>query len=353
MRKIIFSAFVLLMAMVSCQKNTVPEQAESRAIPMTLTATIGGDDTKISFEDVDNVLKTAWEQYDKVSVISLDVSGNILTNDIFTVTSPSPGKKAEFEGAFTNDPETKSVWIYYPALTEGEGTAEDPWQVPAANDYDEHGVLYELVQGTPYTHYNSRTQLQIAANSHSNLEQYVVLSGEADLQNLAEAKLDANLFYCSYILKVSVKLPKAGIGVRSLTISAYTSDGDNSVSVSGSGWACINEPENFPGGSNSAWMICFGDKVEYGIGTGVKFPTDEFTTYIVGYAGKSWNYIAQDTQSYRLTEGDYLKFTLDALDDQGNIYPCGLDKKNITKTTIFENGKMYRISATLQEEATE
>ena len=71
MKRIILSAFVLIAALVSCQKNTALDQIESRAIKMTLTATIGNDDTKISFEDVDNVLKTSWDQFDKVSVISL------------------------------------------------------------------------------------------------------------------------------------------------------------------------------------------------------------------------------------------------------------------------------------------
>ena len=111
--------FMMLSAcalMSSCQKNEAPEQTpqENQPVHLTLTAAIGGNDTKIAYVDEDNVLKTKWEQYDKVSVFSLDISGNVLTNDVFTATSVSDdGKIAEFEGDFSNHAEAKSIYVLF------------------------------------------------------------------------------------------------------------------------------------------------------------------------------------------------------------------------------------------------
>ena len=114
MKKHFISIAFILTALVSCQKNEAPEQTpqESQPVHMTLTAAIGGADTKISYVDEENALKAKWEQYDKVSVISLDVSRNVLTNDVFTVISVSAdGKIAEFDGEFSNHAEAKSVCV--------------------------------------------------------------------------------------------------------------------------------------------------------------------------------------------------------------------------------------------------
>ena len=92
--------FMMLSAcalMSSCQKNasSVQTSQENQPIKVTLTATIGGDDTKVSYVEEDNVLKTEWELYDKVSVLSLDSGGNVLANNVFTATSA--GKTGVFE----------------------------------------------------------------------------------------------------------------------------------------------------------------------------------------------------------------------------------------------------------------
>ena len=343
MKKIIYSVVALVAVLASCQKNTI-EQVSSSAIQMTLTATIGSDDTKITFVDEDNVLKTEWDLYDKLSVLSLDISGNVLSNDIFTATAA--GKTAEFDGTFSNDPATASVWVYYPALTEGEGTEEKPWQVPAANDYDETGVLYGVKKGACYISYSPCTQLQDPTDPLSKLEQYIVMSGVADLQGLAESKFEVNLCHRSYVLKVNVTLPTEDLVLRSLKINPYTSDGAYGVRVCGTAWSNVNDYEYFPGGWETSWMICFGDKVEAGTGTGAKLPEKEFSAYIVAHAGVSWNYVAQESQHYRLTEGDYVTAVADVF-DQGEVYQCVLERKDITKTTMLDNGKMYRLSIEL------
>lgn len=336
----------MLTALVSCQKNDNVEQAPeaNQPIKMTLTATIGNDDTKVSYQDVDNTLKTVWDLFDKVSVLSLDGGGNVLTNDVFTAVSA--GKSAKFEGEFSNDPATASVWVFYPALTEGEGTEEKPWQMPKANSYDKYGVLYNVKKGSSYLNFTADSQLQKELGSLSDLEQFMVMSGQADIQKLSEAKFDVKLLHRSYVLKVSLTLPKSGLTVRSLTISAKASDGNNGVAVCGSAWTTVNNPEHFPGGWNTSWMMNFGEDVDAGKGTGLLVEDNNLTTYIVAHSGASWNYVVGETRQYQLSVGDYLEFTVDAL-DQGAIYKCALDRRDITKTTILENGKMYRLSADL------
>ena len=103
MKKYIISVACILAALVSCQKNDAPVQTpqENQPMKVTLTATIGSDDTKVSFVDENNVLKTAWEVGDNVSLIALDESGNVLSNDVFTTLSA--GKSVNFTGTFTND----------------------------------------------------------------------------------------------------------------------------------------------------------------------------------------------------------------------------------------------------------
>ena len=85
MKRYIVSMACVIAALVSCQKNETPVEAadENQPIRLTLTATIGGDDTKVTYVDEENVLKAAWEAGDKVSLLSLDISGNLLSNDVF------------------------------------------------------------------------------------------------------------------------------------------------------------------------------------------------------------------------------------------------------------------------------
>ena len=110
MKKHFISMACILAALVSCQKNEAPEQTpqENQPIKVTLTATIGGDDTKVSFVDEDNVLKTAWGQYDKVSLLALNGSGQLLSNDIFT--AKAAGKTAEYPVVTIVSPISNSTW---------------------------------------------------------------------------------------------------------------------------------------------------------------------------------------------------------------------------------------------------
>ena len=162
MKKYLFIFMVACAAVVACNKNESPAEApsesESNPIKMTLSATIGAD-TKVSFVDQDNVLKTAWQKDDQVSLLAMDISGNVLSNDIFT--AQGAGKTAVFDGIFTNDAKTKEVWVFYPALTEGTGAEDNKYRVPRPHSYDQAtGVIYGVTKGKPFVSFGCQYPLQ-------------------------------------------------------------------------------------------------------------------------------------------------------------------------------------------------
>lgn len=347
MKKHMIFAALALAASVSCQRAETPKVDTNDGVSpvaMTLKASIGGADTKIAYVDEDNVLKSSWEQFDKVSVFSLDISGNVLTNDVFTATSVSDdGKIAEFEGDFSNHAEAKSIYVYYPALNKGDGSEAEPWRVAPVYEGAE-GVLNGVKAGKTYLTFNTAQLQKSLVDCTSHLEQYTVMSGKAEME---EGNLLVDLEHRSYVLKVQLTLPQSGLTVKHLTISAKSA-ADAGVRVSGSGWTDIDSVGEFPGGWDTSYLINFGTDYANGSGTGLLVEGESLTTYIVAFAGQSWDYEAQETTWYHLTSGDYFSFTLNATTDGSDSYICTLDKLEIPKDVVLENGKMYRVSATLE-----
>ena len=132
MKKYISAFAAGLMVLTACSKTEIPVETPA-PLKMTLTATIGAD-TKVHVEDVENVLKTKWEIGDKVSVVALDQEYKVISNDVFE--AESFGKTTNFIGTFTNDPATQYVRVFYPALTEGEGTEQSNWNSLAADNFN-------------------------------------------------------------------------------------------------------------------------------------------------------------------------------------------------------------------------
>lgn len=348
MKKHMIFAALALAAFVSCQRAETPKvEANDGVSPvaMTLKASIGGADTKIAYVDEDNVLKSSWEQFDKVSVISLDISGNVLTNDVFTATSVSAdGKLAEFEGEFSNHESAKSMYVYYPALTDGDGSDENPWRVPKVYENAVEGVLDGVKKGQTYLTFNDDVVQQSIADPTSHLEQYTVFSGKAEME---EGELLVELEHRSYLMKVQLTLPESGLTVNYLQIYVKSEDGTYDRHVTGSGWTAVYEVGSFPGGYNSYYSIKFGtDYVDSG--TGLLLEGNTLTAYIVAYAGASYDFAKGETTDYYLTAGDYFSFELNTKANATGTYLWTLDKLTVPKDIVFENGKMYRVSATLE-----
>ena len=344
MRRFFISVSVIITALVSCQKNanepTVSDLTQN-PIKITLKASIAND-TKVTYVDEDNVLKTAWEQYDKVSLLAVDISGNLLSNDIFTATSS--GKTVEFDGEFTNDPATKAVYVYYPALAQGDGSSGNPFAVHSPDSYNSHGVLYGVKKGECYLSFYDSYQLQKSNGGTSHLAQYAVMSGQADLGALEENNMNVALEHRSYVIKATFTLPESG-----LTVYSARMDFDlqaPSVGVGGFGWTYINEKDSFPGNSQKTDItMVFGEDVVSGNGTGVTLEGNELIVYFPAYAAEFWSPEADSYLWNKINPGDKVSFTVSA--EEGTYI---LNDVQFNKEILLENGKMYRLSATLESE---
>lgn len=335
-------------ALLSCQKNAAPEQTpqENQPIKVTLTATIGGNDTKISYVDEDNVLKTAWELTDKVSLIAVDISGNIVSNTICTVTE-TDGKTATFYGEFINDNSIENVLVYYPALTTGEGTESSKYQVPPPCGYNLNGVIYGAYKGSNYISFGITYPLQKNNNDPSNLEQYAVMAGNADLEYLEEGKINVNLYHKSYILKTTITYPDKDLTVNNLRLT-FNSPGRQAC-VGGYGWTYTYYENKFAGNAHmTAPFMCFGNDIDGGSGTGLTLEGNTLVAYFALYACEYYDSILEDYLWTQLKEGDMVSISSDTAT---GVYI--LDNMEFDKDVILENGKMYRLSATLEKQQVE
>ena len=116
----ILLAGLALVAAVSCSKTETPAEQpeESVGVPMTLTATIGGPETKMTMAEDGNVLKATWDASEKISVITYTGSGDgvrVQTIDTFEYSGTAGVKSADFTGTFTGDA-ANNIWVVYPAL---------------------------------------------------------------------------------------------------------------------------------------------------------------------------------------------------------------------------------------------
>lgn len=283
MKKSIFLASALLLAMsAACNKNDVSsEPTRQEGVPMTLTATIGEPATKVSTTDdaANRKLTFEWEAGDKVSVISLDASHNLISNDIFT--ADAAGSTTTFTGTYKGGASANQVMVYYPALTESyEDSGKTKWRVPVeSGGYSDEGIMYDLydeyisVRGWAYS-------LQTALDSPSHLKNYLIMVGEADKTDLASNKLTVTLNHNTTIFKVNLTLPSSGKTLKDVRLELKNADDSNSDFVS-HGWGESWRARGFSlaGGNNYA-TICLGSSVSGGSGTGLVAAGTTATVYI-------------------------------------------------------------------------
>ena len=110
---LIFCGLSLILA-ASCSKTPLEKQEDGTCNPVELSfyASIGDNvDTRLTYTPDGNALKSSWNKtYDKLSLVSLDSYGNVVSSDIFT--AQSNGKKVKFSGTYTNSKKASSIIIY-------------------------------------------------------------------------------------------------------------------------------------------------------------------------------------------------------------------------------------------------
>lgn len=335
MKKTMIIAVAMLLTTLSCQKNITSETEPTNGNPpikLTLTASIAGPETKVIYTEKDNALKFAWEKGDKVSLITIDGSGNALSNDVLT--AKSGGAKAQFEGTWSNPENATSVVVYYPALTEGDGSKEKPWM---SKDYDNCpdgvGVLYDCIKGKMTIRIRNDDHLQTKNGDTSKLKHYVVMKGDiSNIQALKTGKINTSLKNMCYVIKVRAKIPESFGQVTAMYFECDHEISSGGSTVLGADFSKFTMGNTFAG-------VYFGDKLSDFtkdiISTGVPIDSEGYVTaymmcYGCSYGGKG----------YHLPSGTKINVT--ALDSEGKETIS--DDFTLTKDNTLKPGNMYRFN---------
>ena len=301
---------------------------------MTLTATIGDPGTRITATDDEagRKLTFKWEAGDQVSVVSVNSSNQLICNDIFTTAEGGP--TATFAGVFNGGASAAKVVVFYPALTESYvESGKTKWQVPPENGYDDEGVLYGLCDSYIW-HRSPSYFLQKELGSPSHLKNYLVLRGEADINDIKSNNLTVNLEHMTTVLKLRLTLPSPGLTLCNASVYMEKADGSD-LSAVGVGWGYISRFGSYPMGGNSyAARICLGSSVSGGNGTGLTAAGTETTLYLP--------FVLQPGSSTKYTFTDGQKFVVYVYDSAGREYT---ETKQFTGDTDLEPGKLYTINS--------
>ena len=236
-----------LILAASCSKTPLEKQEDGTCNPVELSfyASIGDNvDTRLTYTPDGNALKSSWNKtYDKLSLVSLDSYGNVVSSDIFT--AQSSGKKVKFSGTYTNSKKASSIIIYYPAFSEGEG----PYYSPSTgryNKYSSHGPFgmdgSELIL-------NEDVPVQQSSNGNLGLMGYfslmTALINADDLLIYFKNDIAISLIHSTYIIKAELKMPEwkdqngDPLGTYVTRVNMYASN-PSVLTYSGKGYMCKN-----------------------------------------------------------------------------------------------------------------
>lgn len=327
----------LLMIAVSCEKN-IPE-TEVCGIPMTLTATIGSDETRLSFTDdeTNKVIKTLWEAGDKLSVVSIGSDYTVIANDIFTTNSA--GNSVDFTGTFTGGEAAVKIMVYYPAMTESYSQSNGTnWGAPSYNGgFNSHGALYNICVGDKYIHRNSGNFLQRTANSTDHMKDLMILAGAGNMNDIRNNSLTVTMEHNLYVFKVNLTFPTEDDIIRHVELVRTTSTGSTGkdATISWSGWGYIYAyGGRSAGGYSNLVGMNLGDKItSQEMGSGVTIPSSKkLTVYIP--AGTTTNGVIG------VNAGD--KFRIDCRGSR-STYSKTL---TVASNTTFKRGMVYPVDVT-------
>ena len=234
----ILLAGLALVAVASCSKQNPQEPEQPAGIPMTLTATICGTETKLGFTEDSNVLKGAWEAEEKVSVLTIN-GGMIQTIDLFSTGVESAGQTtANFTGTFSGDP-THAIMVLYPALVDystGYGTP-----LPAGTTNNTERMINGLTQGfnLGYNLYMiNSTQSANGNTDHLGAFSYMIGTG-----SVSGTSLTTTLAPQTSVLQVNITFADALVGKTFGALEAdFKDSSSNDYVVDGSGPCALLNP---------------------------------------------------------------------------------------------------------------
>ena len=346
---LIFCGLSLILA-ASCSKTPLEKQEDGTCNPVELSfyASIGDNvDTRLTYTPDGNALKSSWNKtYDKLSLVSLDSYGNVVSSDIFT--AQSSGKKVKFSGTYTNSNKASSIIIYYPAFSEGEG----PYYSPSTgryNKYSSHGPFgmdgSELIL-------NEDVPVQQSSNGNlglmGNFSLMTALINADDLLIYFKNDIAISLIHSTYIIKAELKMPEwkdqngDPLGTYVTRVNMYASN-PSVLTYSGKGYMCKNGSLWGGFGTPQQSMSLALGNIRQSDGQPVGFNADAgetITVYMVGFRGLHEGSIP------RLYIDDSSPFMIEVEHTSGEpLYAVS------TKTAYYQlkPGFVYYLSATMKD----
>ena len=346
---LIFCGLSLILA-ASCSKTPLEKQEDGTCNPVELSfyASIGDNvDTRLTYTPDGNALKSSWNKtYDKLSLVSLDSYGNVVSSDIFT--AQSSGKKVKFSGTYTNSKKASSIIIYYPAFSEGEG----PYYSPSTgryNKYSSHGPFgmdgSELIL-------NEDVPVQQSSNGNLGLMGYfslmTALINADDLLIYFKNDIAISLIHSTYIIKAELKMPEwkdqngDPLGTYVTRVNMYASN-PSVLTYSGKGYMCKNGSLWGGFGTPQQSMSLALGNIRQSDGQPVGFNAnagETITVYMVGFRGLHEGSIP------RLNIDDSSPFMIEVEHTSGEpLYAVS------TKTAYYQlkPGFVYCLSATMKD----
>ena len=247
----ILLAGLSLVAAVSCNKSETmaDEPVVNPGVPMTLTATIGGAETKMTMAEDGNVLKATWDANEKISVITYTGSGydaKVKTVDTFTYTGDAGKKSVDFTGSFTGDA-ANNIWVVYPAVEYDS----------VAGDYrSASGLLYGVKKDDYhiYIDYWGGEYTQ-TANADPSFLKNNLLTGTGTVSGSA---LSVDLEPAFGVLKMTLTLPSAAeVGSKVYGVRVTGTGGSLFRATGNSSWTVIGSM-NYGSGVNSGVIALSG-----------------------------------------------------------------------------------------------
>ena len=315
MRKSYLLVAAALLVAASCQKNDNASSVEGikyNPIDVVLSAAIEDVDTKVSYTEDANALKAAWKAHDKISLVAIDASGKVLSNDVFETTTAGP--VAKFNGTYSKPDGAVMVSVFYPALTEGKGTSAEPWRC-------ESNALFNMVLGNEYMNISTFAPHYQEMNADpAFLSKSVVMKGKiSDMSAFMSGAAKTTLKNTCYIIKTTVTLPSTVTEVSEVRLVASSS------SITVLGWTMVDDE----------FMIRYGgagpndySKVSTRLGNFAPASDGTVTAWMIGYGANK----------KEVTSGETL--TMSVTTDQGVISRV----KTLTSNTTFEPNKIYRLT---------
>lgn len=229
----ILLAGLSLVAAVSCNKqfNPADEPEVKAGVPMTLTATIGGTDTKLGFTKDGNALKSTWGAKEKITVVTLNTEHRVVTIDTFETGDESAGKTtADFKGTLSTG-YTDDIRVLYPAVSEfSENRYGSALKPGTTNDRLIDNLT--IKPGYPYgeeASFSVNHFTQASDGDLSHLADATLLEGVGTVSS--EGVLAVTLNPMTAVLKLNLTLPDEVVSLSKRLTQIYLAVKDASDNV--------------------------------------------------------------------------------------------------------------------------